>query len=134
MKIKLILFLIVIATSFNVYSKNRISHGIAMHGEPKYNDNFLNVDYIDLNSLKGGAIVRSAIGSYDSFNPFILKGTSAAGIGSLYETLTTGSSDEAFTEYGLIAKTIEWPEDRSWVSYVIREEAMWHDGKKNNCR
>ncbi len=130
MKIKLILFLIVIATSFNVYSKNRISHGIAMHGEPKYNDNFLNVDYIDLNSLKGGAIVRSAIGSYDSFNPFILKGTSAAGIGSLYETLTTGSSDEAFTEYGLIAKTIEWPEDRSWVSYVIREEAMWHDGKK----
>ena len=130
MKIKLILFLIVIATSFNVYSKNRISHGIAMHGEPKYNDNFINVDYIDLNSLKGGAIVRSAIGSYDSFNPFILKGTSAAGIGSLYETLTTGSSDEAFTEYGLIAKTIEWPEDRSWVSYVIREEAMWHDGKK----
>ena len=127
---KLILFLVVIATSFNVYSKNRISHGIAMHGEPKYNDNFLNVDYIDLNSVKGGAIVRSAIGSYDSFNPFILKGTSAAGIGGLYETLTTGSSDEAFTEYGLIAKTIEWPEDRSWVSFVIREEAMWHDGKE----
>ena len=130
MNMKLILFLVVIATSFNVYSKNRISHGIAMHGEPKYNDNFLNVDYIDLNSVKGGAIVRSAIGSYDSFNPFILKGTSAAGIGGLYETLTTGSSDEAFTEYGLIAKTIEWPEDRSWVSFVIREEAMWHDGKE----
>jgi len=130
MKTKLILFLVVIATSFNVYCKNRISHGIAMHGEPKYNDNFLNVDYIDLKSLKGGSIVRSAIGSYDSFNPFILKGTSAAGIGGLYETLTTGSSDEAFTEYGLIAKTIEWPEDRSWVSFVIREEAMWHDGKE----
>ena len=48
----------------------------------------------------------------------------------MFETLTTGSSDEAFTEYGLLAETIEWPEDRSWVSYTLREEARWHDGKK----
>ena len=96
----------------------------------RYNDDFLNVEYIDLSSLKGGNIVRSAVGTYDSFNPFILKGTSAAGIGTLYETLTTGSSDEAFTEYGLLAETIEWPNDRSWVSFVIRKEATWHDGKK----
>ena len=56
-----------------------------MHGTPKYGSNFLNVEYIDINSLKGGSIVRSAIGNYDSFNPFILKGTSAPGIGALYE-------------------------------------------------
>jgi len=79
---------------------------------------------------KEGKVILSSTGSYDSFNPFILKGTAAAGIGNLYETLTTGSSDEAFTEYGLIAETIEWPDDRSWVAFTIREEAVWHDGKK----
>ncbi len=127
---RLIVFLITFLVSLNLYSNTNISHAIAMHGEPKYGNDFLNVEYIDINSLKGGSIVRSAIGTYDSFNPFILKGTSAAGIGALYETLTVGSSDEAFTEYGLIAKTIEWPDDRSWVSFIIREEAKWHDGKK----
>ena len=77
-----------------------------------------------------GVIVRSSIGTYDTFNPFTLKGTSAAGIGFLYESLTTSSSDEAFTEYGLLAETIEWPEDRSWVTFTLRDEAVWHDGKK----
>ncbi len=130
MMIRLFLFLILTTTSLNLYSKTNISHAVAMHGEPKYNSDFLNVDYIDVDAFKGGSIVRSAIGNFDSFNPFILKGTSAAGIGGLFETLTTGSSDEAFTEYGLLAETIEWPDDRSWVSYIIRKEATWHDGKK----
>ncbi len=128
--IRILLTLVLILCSSASYSKTNVSHAIAMHGEPKYQDDFLSVEYIDTKALKGGSIVRSAIGSYDSFNPFILKGTSAAGIGALFETLTTGSSDEAFTEYGLIAKSIEWPDDRSWVSFVIREEAEWHDGKK----
>ncbi len=106
-----------------------IAHGIAMHGEPKYNEGFLHVDYIDPNSIKGGYIVRSAIGTYDTFNPFTLKGTTPSGIYGLFESLTTGSSDEAFTEYGLLAKKIEWPDDRSWVAYTLREDAYWHDGK-----
>ena len=106
-----------------------IAHGIAMHGEPKYNEGFLHVDYIDPDSTKGGYIVRSAIGTYDTFNPFTLKGTTPSGIYGLFESLTTGSSDEAFTEYGLLAKKIEWPDDRSWVSYTLREDAYWHDGK-----
>ena len=126
---KIVLFLILTFFSQNLLSKTNISHAISMHGEPKYKDNFLSVDYIDINSLKGGSLVRSSIGTYDSFNPFILKGTSAAGIGILFETLTTGSSDEAFTEYGLLAEKIEWPDDRSWVSYIIRDEAKWHDGR-----
>ncbi len=128
--IKIILFLILTFFSQNLLSKTNISHAISMHGEPKYKDNFVSVDYIDINSLKGGSVVRSSIGTYDSFNPFILKGTPAAGIGILYETLTTGSSDEAFTEYGLLAEKIEWPDDRSWVSYIIRDEAKWHDGRE----
>ena len=105
--------------SYNIKANTNISHAIAMHGEPKYNKDFLSVEYISKSALKGGNIVRSAIGSFDTFNPFTLKGTSAAGIGGMYESLTTSSSDEAFTEYGLLAETIEWPNDRSWV-WIIR--------------
>ena len=89
--------------SHNVMANNNISHAIAMHGEPKYDKDFLNVEYVSNSVVKGGNIVRSSIGNYDTFNPFTLKGTSAAGIGLLYESLTVGSSDEAFTEYGLLA-------------------------------
>ncbi len=107
-----------------------VSHAIAMHGTPKYSENFKHLDYTNPKAIKGGKVIFSTTGTYDSFNPFILKGSTAAGIGKLYETLTTNSSDEAFTEYGLIAEKIEWPEDRSWVAYTIRDEAVWHDGKK----
>ena len=122
--------ILLLTISQNVYANTKTSHAIAMHGEPKYNKDFISVEYVNNNAEKGGDIVRSSIGSYDTFNPFTLKGTSAAGIGLLYESLTTGSSDEAFTEYGLLAKTIEWPEDRSWVAFTLRDEAVWHDGKK----
>ena len=121
-------FIVLIAQ--NLLAKTNISHAIAMHGEPKYDQNFISVEYVSNSAEKGGNIVRSAIGTYDTFNPFTLKGTSAAGIGLLYESLTVGSSDEAFTEYGLLAKSIEWPDDRSWVTFTLRDEAKWHDGKK----
>ncbi len=130
MKILTLIFIFTLIFQLKAQANTNLSHAIAMHGEPKYSKDFENVEYINPNSIKGGSIVRSAIGSYDSFNPFILKGTSAAGIGGLYETLTTGSSDEAFTEYGLLAESIEWPDDRSWVSFTLRNEAYWHDGKK----
>ena len=130
MKTFQLIIIIYFACWSNASSKINNSHAIAMHGSPKYDSNFLHVKYANPNSLKQGSIVRSSFGSYDSFNPFILKGTSAAGIGTIFETLTTGSSDEAFTEYGLLAESIEWPDDRSWVSYTLREEARWHDGKK----
>ena len=130
MKIIFLTITFIIVAQFKAIANTNISHAIAMHGEPKYLIDFENVEYVNPSSIKGGSIVRSSIGTYDSFNPFILKGTSAAGIGGLYETLTTGSSDEAFTEYGLLAETIEWPDDRSWVSFTLRNEAYWHDGKK----
>ena len=122
--------LFILFISQNLSAKTNISHAIAMHGEPKYDQDFISVEYISKSAEKGGDIVRSTIGTYDTFNPFTLKGTSAAGIGLLYETLTVGSSDEAFTEYGLLAKSIEWPDDRSWVTFTLRDEAKWHDGKK----
>ncbi|MDP6260042.1 MAG: extracellular solute-binding protein [Rhodospirillales bacterium] len=105
-------------------------HGIAMHGSPKYGPGFKHFNYVNPNASKGGKVQLSAIGTFDSFNPYIIKGNPAAGIGGfIYESLMTSSQDEAFTEYGLLAETIEMPEDRSWVAFTLRKEARWYDGK-----
>ena len=104
-------------------------HGIAMHGSPKYGPDFKHLDYVNPNAPKGGSVRLSAIGTFDTFNPFTLKGVPAAGAGSVFEGLLTGTQDEAFTEYGLLAKSVEMPEDRSWVAFTIRDNARWHDGK-----
>ena len=104
-------------------------HGFAMHGSPKYPADYKHFDYVNPNAPKGGNVKLSAIGTYSTFNPFTLKGVPAAGVSQIYETLMEGSSDEAFTEYGLLAESIEVPEDRSWVTFTLRPQARWHDGK-----
>jgi len=103
-------------------------HAIAMHGSPKYGPDFKQFDYVNPDAPKGGTIRYGAQGSFDSFNSFISKGETANGIGNIYDTLLTSSADEAFTEYGLLAKSVEVPEDRSWVVFHLRPEARWHDG------
>ena len=120
---KIILTIIFCLFTVPSIAEINVSHAIAMHGEIKYSNNFQNLDYVNPNALKGKQVIFSSIGTYDTFNPFTLKGTPADGIGYLFETLTTSSSDEAFTEYGLLAETIEWPDDRSWVAFNIRNEA-----------
>ena len=105
------------------------SHGVAMHGDLKYGPDFQHFDYVNPNAPKGGTVTFSAVGSFDSFNPYIIKGDPAVGITLLYESLTTQSLDEPFSEYGLLAESIEMPEDRSWVAFTLRPEARWHDGK-----
>ncbi|HEX6144775.1 MAG TPA: extracellular solute-binding protein [Geminicoccaceae bacterium] len=104
-------------------------HGASMFGELKYGADFEHFDYVNPNAPKGGTMVESAIGSFDNLNPFILKGTPAAGVSLIFETLTTGSLDEPFSEYGLVAESIEIPEDRSWVAFTLHPEARWHDGR-----
>jgi microcin C transport system substrate-binding protein len=103
-------------------------HAIAMHGAPKYPPKFAHYDYVNPAAPKGGKVKLAAIGTFDSLNQFIIKGVAAAGLGNLYDSLMTGSSDEAFTIYGLLAETIETPEDRSWVAFTLRPEARFHDG------
>ncbi|MGI9435722.1 MAG: extracellular solute-binding protein [Geminicoccaceae bacterium] len=104
-------------------------HGIAMHGDLKYPTDFEHFDYANPDAPKGGTLSLSASGSFDSFNPYILKGTPAAGTTLLFETLMTGSLDEPFSYYGLLAETIETPEDRSWVIFGLDPDARWHDGE-----
>jgi len=103
------------------------SHAIAMHGEPRYPADFTHFEYANPDAPTGGRLTLATRGTYDSFNTFIDKGTPVSP-GSI-ETLTIQSDDEAFTQYGLIAEEIEWPDDRSWVTFYLRKEARWHDGK-----
>ena len=107
---------------------NGPAHAMAMHGEPKYPADFTHFDYVNPNAPKGGTQVSAATGTFDSLNPFILRGT-PAGVTSIYDTLTVGSADEPFTQYCLLCETMEVPDDRSWVEYTLRDDALWHDGR-----
>lgn len=104
------------------------AHGVTMYGPPKYPATFTHFDYVNPDAPKGGEIRLSAFGSYDSLNPFILKGQPAAGAAQVFETLTESSSDEPFAEYGLLAESIDIPADRAWVAFTLRPEARFHDG------
>jgi len=103
-------------------------HGMAMHGGVKYPPGFKHFDYVNPNAPKRGAIKLGAIRTFDSFNPFIIKGVVADGIGLTFDTLMVGSADEPFSMYGLIAESIETPKDRSWVIFNLRPEARFRDG------
>ena len=100
-----------------------------MNDEPRYGEGFEHFDYVNPDAPKGGLLRDHEVGSFDSFNPFIPRGVSASGIGLVFDTLTVQSYDEPFTEYGLIAEKIEWPEDRSWVVFHIDPRARFHDGQ-----
>ena len=102
------------------------SHAIAMHGEPKYGPEFTHFDYVNPAAPKGGRIRLGTRGTFDSFNPWIDKGTPVS-TGST-ETLMVQSMDEAFSKYCLICEQIEYPEDRTWITFYLRSEARWHDG------
>jgi microcin C transport system substrate-binding protein len=111
------------AAQERVYS----GHGIAMHGDLKYGSDFKHFDYVNPNAPKGGDLKLAALGTFDSFNPFIIKGNPADGIARIYDTLLVASADEPFSEYGLIAEKVETPADRSWVAFTLRPTARWHD-------
>lgn len=105
-------------------------HGLAMHGDLRYPPGFAHFDYANPDAPRGGRFRFSVVeASFDSFHPFIIKGNPAAGIGQIYDTLMVNAADEPFSEYGLLAASVQTPEDRSWVQFELRPEARWHDGK-----
>lgn len=107
-------------------------HALAIYDQPKYPKNFSHFDYVNPKAPKGGDIILGVVssGGFDSLNPFLLKGEAAFGLNEyLYETLASQSSDEPFTQYGRIAKTMEVAKDRSWIIFNINEKARFHDGQ-----
>jgi microcin C transport system substrate-binding protein len=104
------------------------SHGVAIHGDLKYPPDFKHFDYVNPDAPKGGTARLAWFGTYDSLNPFILRGVPAIGTAMLYDTLLTPAADEPNTEYGLIVESMEMPDDRSWVIFNLRPEARFQDG------
>ncbi|WP_249732399.1 extracellular solute-binding protein [Roseococcus sp. SDR] len=123
-------FGLVAATAAGAQSAGPIrTHALSLLGEPALPANFPHFPWVNPDALKGGEVTLTALGSYDSFNQFILRGTAAVGLNNLYDSLLIESADEASTEYAHLAETIEIPADRMGVTFELRETARWHDGR-----
>jgi microcin C transport system substrate-binding protein len=109
-----------------------VSHGISAFGDLKYPADFPYFDYVNPDAPQGGTMTFRGTGAsstFDSLNAFILKGEPAQGLGLLYDSLLAGSADEPDSSYGLVAESLEYPEDRSWVIFNMRPEATFSDGE-----
>lgn len=130
-----------LAVSLPSFAAITQSHGYAQFGTLKYPANFQHFDWTNPDAPKGGTLRLMASGSFDTLNPYTLKGTSPIGTGDflqygvneLNEPLMVGtglydpSGDEPASSYGLIAKSVEYAENRSWVVFNLRPEARFHD-------
>ena len=103
-------------------------HGVAMHGDLKYGPDFTHFDYVNPHAPKGGEVTLCDLGTFDSFNPFIIKGNPAAGIGRSDDTLLTAAADEPFSEYGLLAETRRDAGGSLVGDLHAAAKARWHDG------
>ncbi|SIQ03891.1 peptide/nickel transport system substrate-binding protein [Rhizobium sp. RU20A] len=112
-------------------------HAISMHGQPALPADFKAFPYVNPTVKKGGKIAYGVVGTFDNLNPFILKSmrTTARGMldpefGNLvYDSLMQRSRDEAFSLYGLLAETVEWDEDRTFIQFNLNPKARWADGQ-----
>ncbi|MDB5577496.1 MAG: hypothetical protein JWR80_2672, partial [Bradyrhizobium sp.] len=106
-------------------------HALSLFGDVKYPADFKRFDYVNPDAPKTGIARQILIGTFDNFNIAVagVKGSLASAVGLVYESLTTASLDEVSTEYGALAEAVSHPDDFSWVTYRLRAQAKWHDGK-----
>ncbi len=123
----LALMFLVFATTLNAETITK-SYGISKFGELKYAEDFAHLDYVNPDAPKGGEYSTWAFGSFDSFHPYIPKGRPAAGASIQFESLMIGTSDEPDSMYGLLAESLEYPDDYAWVIFNLRPEAKFSDG------
>ena len=103
-------------------------HALSLIGEPKYPAGFTHFGWVNPDAPKGGTLRGFAEGSFDSLNPFTVKGDPAGGIGLVYDSLMATSPDEPSSEYGLVAEWVSYPPDFSSVTFGINPKARFHDG------
>ena len=108
--------------------KIKKSHGFNFFGELSYPEGFSHLKYVNKDAPKGGDISIWSMGTFDSMNPYTRKGRAGALASVPFESLLDGTADEVGSLYGLLAKSIEYPEDQSWVLFNLREEAQFSDG------
>ena len=104
------------------------SHGFAEFGDLRYPAGFAHFDYVNPEAPKGGELSISAVGTFDSMNPFTRKGRAGALASEHFESLMVASYDEPGSYYGLIAESLEYPESQDWVIFNLRPEARFSDG------
>jgi peptide/nickel transport system substrate-binding protein len=105
-------------------------HGIAMHGQPALPDGFKRLPYAEPGAPKGGQFVQGVLGTFDSLNPFVVKGIAPPAIrGYVVESLMTRGYDEPFTLYGLVAESVETDAEASFVTFRLNPAARFSDGK-----
>ena len=107
------------------------THALSLLASPKYGPDFKHFDYVNPDAPQGGVVRMGAQGGFDNFNPVVagVKGQLDAGVGLVYETLTVSSLDEVMASYGLLAEAMRVSPDVTSVTYRLRAEARWHDGK-----
>lgn len=103
-------------------------HALTLLDTPKYPADFKQLDWVNVDAPKGGELRMADFGGFDSLNPFAPKGDPATGLGLTYETLMRQLPDDPNTEYGLIAETVEVPDDLTYAIFNLRAAARWHDG------
>jgi microcin C transport system substrate-binding protein len=106
-------------------------HALSLFGDVKYPADFKRFNYVNPDAPKGGIARQILIGTFDNFNVAVagVKGSLASAVGLVYESLMASSLDEVSTEYGALAEAVSHPEDFSSVTYRLRAQAKWHDGK-----
>jgi microcin C transport system substrate-binding protein len=107
------------------------SHGLSAFGPLKYPADFQHFDYVNPSAPKGGSLAMTGIqaqNSFDSLNPFIVKGVPAEGIDLTFDTLMTRAIDEPDAVYGLVAQAVTYPPDKAWAEFALRPEARFSDG------
>ena len=103
-------------------------HALSLIGEPRFGPDFRHFDWVNPDAPKGGVVRFATEGTFDSLNPYSIKGVPAGAVGMIYDSLMTGSPDEESTEYGLIAEWVSFPPDYAWAKFGLRPEARFHDG------
>jgi peptide/nickel transport system substrate-binding protein len=105
-------------------------YAIAMHGTPALPADFAHMPYANPDAPKGGRLVQGLLGTFDSLNPLIVKGLAVQQIrGFVVESLMARGNDEPFTLYGLLAKSIETDDARSFVTFRLDPAARFSDGQ-----
>lgn len=104
-------------------------HGYSVFGDLKYSADFEHFTYTNPEAPKGGDLKISYMGTFDTLNHFVVKGTGAYGLQSTYDRLMQYAHDELGANYGLVAESVKTAPDHSWIEFTVRSEARWHDGK-----
>ncbi len=109
-------------------AETRTAHGVSSFGDLKYPPGFAHFDYVDPDAPKGGALRLWGLDSFETLNPFTLKGRKEAWNALIFDGLMARAFDEPDALYGLVAETVDLPEDRRWVGFRLRRAARFHDG------